>query len=234
MKKMISALLTLISLSAFSDTRLISVEGTIEKSFKPNMIIFNVLVWAKGSNAKEAQKAQTIESLRIKNILIAQSILEKDFMSTNYDLNPDYFYDQKIGKNSITGFHANETIQFTLRKTEEAGKIIDAISSNNGKSSGVNINGITWDINNREELQRNLLSDAVLAAKAKAELLANAAHVKIKNVHKITPFNTINYAAPMMNMKSMNAELSGGAPQTSLESGQVKILASVNIDYEID
>jgi uncharacterized protein YggE len=234
-KNLFFIILFLLSDLAISEVRLISVEGVVEKSFKPTIISFNLNIWGKANTAKEAQKFQAEESMRVKKILKEFEIKEKDTMTTAYELNPNYVYDQHSGQRNINGYQATETVTIILRKIEEGGKFIDEISSVKPKGVGVNINNINWDIENREIVQKELLTDAVDVALKKAELLAIASHVKIKNVHHLVPGNGNVFSPPISNLKSFNGgALSESMPQTSIQSGQVKVLSTVNIDYEIE
>lgn len=235
MKFLLSLIFFSQTIFAAENVRLINVDGVVEKSFKPNMVSLSIIVWAKADKAKEALKDQVEESDRAKKVIKKFKIEDKDVMTVGFDLSPNYFWDQKANQNVINGYNATESINITLRNIDDAGKLIDEISSGE-KKSGVNINNINWDISNREDVQKDLLSEAVKVAAKKAELLATAAGVKIKRVFAITPGSTSFYAPPMANMKMMADGLGGAresaAPQ--FQSGQIKVSNSVTVNFEIE
>lgn len=233
MKSVITLMTILFALQAHADIRLIQIEGTSEKSFKPDMATFTLGVWAKGTNAKEAQKLEAKESNRLRAIFKKFKIEDKDIMTSGYSLNPNYIYNPKNGQNTIAGFMAQESISVTLKSSEEVGNFFDEVSTMKEKESGVNINNLSWDIEKRIEVGNDLMIEAVKNARARAEVIAKAAGVKIKNVFRVNPqpIPEREFAPGGLMMKSMAED---AAVPTNLQAGNVKVRVAVNIDFEIE
>ncbi|MBY0415567.1 MAG: SIMPL domain-containing protein, partial [Bdellovibrionales bacterium] len=88
--------LVLVSLNAFStEQRLISVVGTAEKSFQPDIVYINISIWGKGDSAKKAQANNQSEYEVLKKSLDTFKVKKEDAKTTSYNLNPEYSYDQK-------------------------------------------------------------------------------------------------------------------------------------------
>jgi uncharacterized protein YggE len=227
--------LVLLSVSAHAETsvRLISVNGKAEKSFQPDIIRLSVSVWGKGDSAKKAQANNQGQYDLLKKSVEQFGIQKEDIRTTSYDLNPDYFYNPKTNKNSITGYTANQGLNITLRKIEDAGKFIDSLTTDSKTlTSGINIGNFAFDLDKRKQEEEALLKEAVKLAEGKAEVLASAARVKLKGVYHLTPQDM---AMQPMYMQAMElGKAKGGSNATQLMSGEIKIEASVSADYIIE
>lgn len=239
MRKAIASLV--VSLATFAslahaDERLIIVGGSAEKSLDPNMVIMNVEVWSKAPTAKQAQQLAANQYKQVKKTFDDFKIKKEDIQTDNYALNPEYVYDQKTQQNKMVGFRVVNTVMVTIRKVEEAGNFLDAlVVEKKGTDSGVNVNNINWDSDQRSKVEVAALTDAVHSAKIKADEIAKAAGVKIKNVARISHGGT-SVRPPMPIARggfAMKAAMSDNAP-TELSAGQIKVRVDVTAEYEIN
>lgn len=238
MKKIIaivSFVVTTASIAFATDNiHLISVNGIAEVSIDPNMVVLQVESWGKAASAKSAQEIQAQQYVKIKSIIEKFKIKKEDFKTENYSVNPDYVYDQKSLRNKIMGYRSSHQISVTFRKTEEAGQLIDALTSaaKSDATGGVSVQSISWDSDKKSVVESSAINEAVTNARSKAEELAKAAGVKIKAVHRIS-HNTTS-AAPQAagQMYSMKA-MSDGAEATQLSSGKIKVRVDVQMEFEI-
>ncbi|MDG0815846.1 SIMPL domain-containing protein [Bdellovibrio svalbardensis] len=221
---------------AHADERLIIVGGSAEKSLDPNMVIMNVEVWSKAPTAKQAQQLAANQYKQVKKTFDDFKIKKEDIQTDNYALNPEYIYDQKTQQNKMVGFRVVNNVIVTFRKVDEAGNFLDAlVVEKKGTDSGVNVNNINWDSDQRSKVETAALADAVRAAKIKAEEIAKAAGVKIKNVARISHGAT-NIRPPMPMARggfAMKAAMADSAP-TELSAGQIKVRVDVTAEYEIN
>ncbi|MGZ3790502.1 MAG: SIMPL domain-containing protein [Bacteriovorax sp.] len=234
--KNIIFLFLLLTQSAFADRiRLITVTGSAEKFFAPDMAKIQLSVWGKSENAKSAQGLSNDQYEQVKKALDAFQVMSADVQTIGYELSPDYTYDNKTHINKVIGYTATQSIRVTLKKVSNVGKFLDEIimDSKNLKA-GTSVYSVTWDLEKRDEIEKNLLAEAVKSAEAQAELLARAAKVKVKGVYHLSPQGVIPpvpmYQAEAMMLKSA----AGGNRSTDVFSGEVKVKADVAADYEIE
>ncbi|NOT80055.1 MAG: SIMPL domain-containing protein [Bacteriovoracaceae bacterium] len=218
--------------------RTISVTGSAEKTFQPDIVRINLIVWSKGFTAKEAQKNNQLRFESLKNALSNFKIKKEDIKTLSYELNPDYVYNPKTNLNSIQGYNCQQSLSITLRSIENAGPFLDELSVGPKKDlSGVNVNTLQFDLDKRLEEEKSLLGQAVRAAEAQAAVLASAASVKLKGVYRLVPRGAQviqpMYAEAMMDMNS-RAQGKSLALGTQLMSGEVKVSADVSVDYLIE
>lgn len=212
-----------------SDVRLISVSGIAEKNFSPDIVRIHITVWGKGASANSAQASNIANFATLTKSIETYKIKKEDIITSSYELNPEYVYNQKTNKNMITGYIANQNLVVTLRDVSKAAPFVDSLSK-----GGININSLSFDLDKKADEERALLADAVKVAEAQAEILAKAAKVKLKGIYRLAP-RGLNSPSPMrmahMEMDVL-AKNSGGA--TQLMSGEVKVESVVFVDYLIE
>lgn len=219
---------------AFADDRVILVSATAEKSLDPNMIRLQIEIWAKAPTAKQAQQLAATQFKEVKKVFQEFKLKNQDIQTENYNLNPDYVYDNRAQQNKLVGFRAVQALSVTLRKIEDAGKFIDAIvSEKQGTNWGVNVNSISWDSDKRTQVETEALGDAVRETRVKANEIAKAAGVKIKNVARIS-HGTPAQRPPMPFLRGVNKMAMAESVGSEMASGQIKIQVEVSAEYEIN
>jgi uncharacterized protein len=236
--RFIILLILLVNGFVFANTnpQLISVNGLAERSLDPNIVILNLESFGKAPTAKAAQELQAKEYNRIKIVTEKYKIKKDDFTTENYSINPEYIYDQKTQNNKITGYRVVHQIKITHHKNDEAGALIDALTSNAKiESSGINIQSISWDSDKKSVAESQAMIDAVKSAKDKAENLAKAAGVKIKNVYLISHNSSADMVIrPQMEGRMKSMAFDSSTASTSVSGGQIKVKTEVLMQFEIN
>jgi len=237
MKKIIVFLIITLSsiFSLAAEPQMISVNGVAERSIEPNMVILNIESFGKAAQAKQAQELQAKEYNRVKSVMEKYKIKKEDFSTENYTLNPEYTYDQKTQNNKVTGYRAQHQIKLTVRKSELAGEIIDALTSTaKVETSGVTVQSISWDSDQRNQAESQAMIDAVKVAQQKAETLAKAAGVKIKGIRLISHFSGSDAVVrPMTELRSMKAMAADYSGNTNVSGGQIKVKTDIQMQFDI-
>ncbi len=218
-----------------NNPQLISVNGIGERSVDPNIVIINLEIFGKSVAAKAAQDLQAKEYNRIKSIVEKFKIKKDDFITQNFSINPEYTYDPKTQISKLSGYRVSHQVQMTYKKVDDAGQLIDALTSTaKVDTAGVQIQSISWDSDKKSPAESEAMIDAVQAAKDKAEKLAKAAGVKIKNVYLISQTSGSESVVPVFsgNMKAMAMESVHTA--TAVQGGQIKVKSEVLMQFEIN
>lgn len=215
-----------------AEIHLIMVNGVAEKSIEPNMLVLRIESWAKASNAKKAQELQAVQYNKLKNSLEKYKIKKEDVQTDSYNVNPEYVFDQKNQTNKIVGYRVSHSFSIIYRSVGTAGDFLDQIVTSASDISGISINGLSWDSDMKAQVESELLKEAVKAAKDRASELAKAAGVTIKATHKIQNISvTFQNPQPMMEKAAMI--MSDRSVPTELSSGQIKVRAEVQMEFEI-
>lgn len=236
MKKYLLSALVLISLfshGALAEDRSIIVNGVAEKSLDPNLVHLTVEVWSRASTAKNAQTLAANQFKAIKKSFDDFKVKKEDIQTDNYSLNPDLEWNDKTRTNKVVGFRVSQALSVTLHKTDDVGNFIDSLVADKGsRDVGVNINNIAWDSDKRQQVENSALGDAVREAKEKAEEIAKAAGVKIKNVSRIS-HSTSGGTPPQPVYRNFAKGLSADMASTELAAGQIKVRVEVTAEYQI-
>lgn len=212
---------------------LISVNGIAEVAIEPNMIVIQLESWGKANTAEEAQNLQAEQFKKIKAAADKFKIAKVDFKSLNYNIYPEYFYDQKTQNNKIVAYKVSHQISITLKKIDQAGNLIDAVTTASIKSSsGATVQSMNWDSSNRADFEKQALELAVQRARTKAEVLAAASDVKIRRVFRIN-YQPGGDFTPPPQMEMQSAKAFSRTTSTDLEPGQIKLNTTVSMDFEI-
>lgn len=206
-----------------------NVNGNGEVSISPDMATISFSVETTAKTASQAVKDNAEKTTNAINALKAKIGKEDKLSTTGYNLSPIYEYNNQTKKSEFNGYRATNTV---LVRTYELSIVGDLIDSAAGAGSN-NIQGLKFDSTKRNQHKRDALVKAVEEARATAELLANAAGVKITKIYQVSP----SYSYPVPVYKDYAESRMAGAsssPPTPIEAGDITIKASVNMVFGIE
>jgi uncharacterized protein YggE len=191
---------------------------------KPDIAFVDASVVTQGEQIKDVQDTNTNKMNKVINFLKSSGVDEKDIKTTNYNLYPQYTYENnKIPQ--IMGYQINQTLNIKIRNLDKVGAILEG-----GVNVGINqVDSLYFGFENDEQLKEQARKIAIDDAKKKAEVLASQLGVKLI---KITGFsdNTISYPTPIYDAKAISG---GGGTTPSIQTGQNEITVDITITYEI-
>jgi len=162
--------------------------------------------------------------------LKGMGIAEKD-MTTDYSIYPDYNYTQDKGQ-MLNGYKVTNSITIKIR---DLSKISDVLSLA-GKYGATEVSGLSFTIDDPENLKALARDKALADAKAKAVHLAQTLGVQVTAVVSYSEYegSPTNYYAVDSTMKSLaaSAEGGGGAP-AAVSAGSKDEIMNVAVTYEI-
>ena len=155
------------------------------------------------------------------------SIDAKDIQTANYSINPQY--DWSDGRQTLRGYQVSENLNLKVRKMEQVSDVLAAAGA-----LGLNqVGGLTFTIDDPENLKQQAREKAIANAKTKAEALAKVAGVKLGRIISFNESSTspspVYRALGMGEMKAMDS--ASVAPQ--IEAGSSEIIINATVEYEI-
>jgi len=174
---------------------------------------------------KTATAAQEKVAEKMTNVLasLAKLGLAKDNLeTTDLDLRPNYDY--KSRQRILTGYTASNQIRATVAKLDQLGEIIDTAIS----AGATNIRGINFTVNDPKPFKKAALNQAVKAAKAKAEVIANAAGLVISKIERIQESGAQVIPA-QRNLMAFKAETDSMA--TPVLPGKIEVRGNLTVVY---
>ncbi len=209
-------------------SRSIQVTGFGEVSLEPNIATFSINVVTQRDNASLARE----DSARKLNQLFASlksfGIEQKDIMTTNYSLYPEYVYEKnKIRR--IEAFNVSNNLNVKVRQLGRLGSVIDGVIKLD--SGDIRINNISFNVDNSIIYEDQARESAIKDAIAKASKIAKNANVQLGQPMLIVDVEPFSNVSPIGVQRAMMAEMD--STPTTIATGQIIIEANVQVTFEI-
>ncbi len=214
-------------------TNTISVMGEGKASVAPDMLVINVSISELAATTEAAQAQANDKVAKVKAILKAADIADKDIKTTNVNTYPEYDRSDASGR-KLLGYRSQQSITINVSGEsfwEKWGNIVTQIS----KVGGVNVDNTYFDLKDKVAAYAGAREKALADAKAKAEQLAKASGVTLGKPVMITD-NSYSNPSPIYYAKNeaMGATASDAAVSTpSLSPGETEVTINVNVMYQI-
>jgi uncharacterized protein YggE len=204
-----------------TNERTISVSGTGTVQIAPDIALVNFGI---SVDNKDASMAMTMLSQKANAVLQSLSkigVKKEDIQTTNISLYPVYSYDKDTGKQTLEGYRATES--FNVKGAiNDAGKILSTVSAN-----GVNeINGISFDVSNKDQLKLDAIKLAMKDARAKADASIDGTGYNINSIKTIS----IEASSPVPIYKSF----AGATENIPVEGGTINVQVNVSVVFTFE
>jgi len=208
----------------------LSVTGSGSVSAKPDMVTLNVAVSETKNASGEALNTVNEKINEILDISKKSGVNERDLTTTQLNIQTEYKYSGDERK--IVGQKATQTVQIVLKhvdeKGEDAAKLIDSLSS----ISTIEIQGINFDIENKESLYQQARKNAFDQAKKRASESATLAGVWLGNVITI---NDVQVQTPVIqNSVSAKMVMEDRVSNTTISTGTLTTSIQIEVVFEIN
>jgi uncharacterized protein len=187
--------------AALSGTRLeISVRGEVKRV--PDVAVISTGVITQSADAATVMRDNAARMARVLAALKRAGVADKDVTTSAVNLSPQYRYNNNQPP-VITGYQANNQVTVRFRDITRSGAILDALV----KEGSNEINGPSLTIDKPEAALDEARVAAITAGRARAEVYANAAGMKIKRIISISENDGMSVVPrPMMTMMAKSAE----------------------------
>lgn len=209
----------------------VSAEGHSVRT--PDLAVFNAGIT---TQAKTASGALTENARAMNNVIAAlkkAGIADRDIQTSNLSVNPVYAPQRPLPdgtieqEQKITGYQATNQVMVRQRKVNEFGKVIDTLVA-----AGANqVSGPSFQLDNSDAATDEARIDAMKKARARAELYALAAGLKVKRVLTISDGGSSGGQPPMMFARAEKM-MASSAP-SPVAAGELELGATVTVTYEL-
>jgi uncharacterized protein YggE len=228
--------------SGVTASNTISVSGMGEVFAVPDRATFTVTVREEAKEVGDAQEAATKKSNEIIDYLKGAGVEEKDIKTVSYNVNPKYEYSQGVctqyscppSKQTLVGFEVYQSLEVKVQDPKKAGDLLSGV----GGKGASEVSGLSFTIEDEDQLKAEAREQAIAEAREKADELADQLGV---NVVRVVGFyedsgGYMPYAygkgGVAMDM-AVRSEAAQAAPAPMLPAGENKIISNVQITYEI-
>ncbi len=205
--------------------RTISVSGEGETSAPPDVAFIQTGVASESPQARQALAQNTAAMQRIFTLLKQRGIPERDIRTTHFNVTPLAKRDKAGIGEEFLGYRVDNQVRVRLTDVDALGEVLDALVA-----AGSNrVSGIEFDIRDPGSALDEARKRAIADARARAELYAAAAGVKVGNVVSISEQGA-GAPPPQRYMRHMMIEQASAVP---VAPGAQTIHASVTVVYTL-
>lgn len=205
-----------------TDKTIITVgEGIIETV--PDVAYVNIGVVSEGKDLSKVQEENALKMNNIMNKLKELNVKEKHIKTTNYNIYPNYNWEDRTGEGRIVGYTVNNTLTVTVENINKTDNLLDKVV----KSGSNNINGISFGIKDSSKIYNQALELAIKNAKEKALVMGKAVGAVNVEPIKITEVGNSGYDYYGANMDGGLNESVG----TPISQGTLTVNASVSVEF---
>ncbi|MBE2275315.1 MAG: SIMPL domain-containing protein [Rhodobacteraceae bacterium] len=218
-----AALWTAVPARAETQPALITVTGEASVEQAPDMATVSIGVTSVSATAAQALSANSEAMRAVIDRLKAAGVADVDLQTTGLSVNPNWTgYDSSASEQRISGYTAANTLTVQIRVLETLGTVLDAAVSDGANT----LNGLTFGLADPRPALDAARRSAVLDARAKAELLAEAAGVKLGAIVSISEGGGYGNPVPMYKAAASDSAV-------PVQQGQVSYQASVSVVWQL-
>ncbi|MES2134677.1 MAG: SIMPL domain-containing protein [Patescibacteria group bacterium] len=217
-------------------SNVITVMGEGKVSAVPDIATISFTISEDADTSSHAQdgvaKKVNVALALLKDLKVA----DKDIQTSSYNISPRYSqpapcytgvpcpYNQE---SKIIGFTASETVEVTVRKIDDTGKVLSVL----GDAGVTNLYGPNFSVDDPDALKAEARKEAIDKARAQAKGLAGDLGVRLVRVVNYSE----NGGSPIYYAKDMAVSASATAPrpEISVPTGENEIVVNVSVTYEI-
>ena len=222
-----AAVMMLAAVSAAAAETRITVSGTGETKISADTAVISMGVSARDRDVLKAQQTVNEHIAKIRQALLDCGVAEENINTDYMSIYAIYDYDEDVER--VQAYSASMTLAVKVTDMEIVGKVIDEAFA-----AGANtLNGISFSASETAAAESESLKAAVADARAKAEILAEAAGLKITGIEIISDGNVYSYDNSVGNFsaKRMEETVAGTGYGTMVQAAKLIVSATVSITF---
>lgn len=206
------------------DGTVLDVSATGISTRVPDLAVIQAGVVTQAATAAEAMQQNSARMTKVLAALRKAGIAERDIQTATIGLSPQYRYAQNEPP-VITGYQASNQVSVRFRDVAKSGTILDTLV----REGANNISGPELTVDKPAGALDEARVDAVTKARARAELYARAAGLKVDRILAISEGGALpNPPMPVMMMRVAAAPM---ADKTEVAAGERELNVTVTVRF---
>lgn len=209
--------------------RLVTMTGVGEVQGTPDRAWVTVGVEARGVKMAAARESAARTIAKVEAQLKALGIPAAALRTSSFDVNQDWQYGPG-GQRTLRGYVVSNRMEVKVDDISKVPAVLDGAIA-----AGANaIEGLRWDMQQRQALEREALKLAFEDARARAQVIAVASGSKLGPVWGVQE-SRFGEVRPMPMMRVGDAGVAGAANQsaTPINPGEIDLRATVTVSFLI-
>jgi uncharacterized protein YggE len=195
--------------------------GVGEVMLAPDWATMAFDVTADDSSASEAASASTAATRRVVAALARLGLTEDSVVRVSFSVGPRFDYQQQ----RVRGYFGRGTVRIEVRRLDQLAQIIDAALA----AGATEVSGLRFRSNREEEARAEALRQALVQARADAEVLATAAGGRLGRALEIRHERGVR---PSFGFSELAGMASTGPAAPDLTPQDVVVLVVVETQWE--
>jgi uncharacterized protein len=205
------------------DATLLDVVAEGRSTRVPDLATIRSGVVTQGATAQAALSENAQRMDRVIAALKRAGVADRDIQTATIQLNPQYRYGENVPP-TITGYQATNSVSVRFRDVAKSGAILDALV----REGANQIDGPNLAVEAMDAALDEARTDAIRRARARADLYAKAAGLRVERILVIAEGSAPMPPQPMPVM-AMRAEMA--AKDSQVLPGQQDINATVTVRF---
>jgi uncharacterized protein len=193
----------------------------------PDRAWVTIAAESRARTPQEAQRTNAEAMTAVTGRLKTSGIAGDAIQTTMFDLQPEFDYAN--GKQTLRGYVARNQLQVRVDELPKLGDVIAAVVG----SGATNVNGLRFDLKDRDAAEREALKIAVADARARAEAAATGANMRVERVIRIEEQREFTPPPPRPMAMPMRAGMAGQETAVPIEAGEIEIRVRVSLTAAI-
>ncbi len=206
-------------------TAAITVNGEGSVSAAPDMAVVNTGVMTRGDTASEALSRNNSAMTRVMGVLTQHGIDQKDIQTSGFNVQPQFNYKNREQPPAIMGYRVTNGVAVKIKDLSALPKVLDALV----QAGSNQISGVQFAFKDASALKDQARRNAYRNARARAELYAEEANVKLGKIQLITE-GAVSVPVPRLAHRMKTAEV---ASQVPIALGENEIRVTVKVMFNI-
>jgi uncharacterized protein YggE len=198
----------------------------------PDLASYTAGVTTQGTTASAALSANSAQMTQVIAALKRAGIADRDLQTSNLSVNPVYSQPKRLpdgnfedGPQRIVGYQATNNVSVRQRKLGDMGKVIDALVA-----AGANqVNGPNFMLDKPEAAQDEARVEAMKVARARADLYAKAAGLRVARIVSIGESGGY-VPQPVMYVRKEAMDVAAAPP---VAAGELEMNVNVTVQFEL-
>jgi hypothetical protein len=210
--------------------RTLTVTGTAEVSVAPDICHITFSTETRSRSALQAYRDNNAAMTTITDAVKKQGVEPKDLQTARFTIAPEYHYEKSTNKRVFDGYRVTNALDVKVRKLDRVSNVLDAAM----EAGTNNIEQVTFTVENPKKYTAGAREEALRAARAKAEKIAETAGVKLLKPISISETEPGSYGRYAQANVAFDATKSFDESAVPVEPGEMKYGHTVYITYEIE
>lgn len=204
----------------------VSGEGVLEA--EPDRAVLRFGIVTRAAEAEQAREENAAAAARAMNAVRELGVPEEDLRLETLRLYPDQERDPDTGEVRRIAYEATRLLVVQV----DSLSLVPTLVARVVQEGANRLDGLTYELADRDSVRDAALEEAVRAARAKARLLAGAVEAELGPVWSITE-QSFDVPRPMMRMEMAEAGDAAAAEPDAYAPGRVEVRATVSVVWEL-